>query len=79
MKDKRKSNQINVRFDPETYERLKRASSIQQHDAGQLCRILVEIALPFYESARSVEGLPQLQVAESPKRKRQLPEKRNAA
>jgi hypothetical protein len=55
----KKLNQVSVKFEAEFYERLKRACEIQQHRDGQLVRILVEWALPYYESARSVEALSE--------------------
>ena len=56
----KKSNQVNVRFEPEFYERLKEACSLQEHAEGQLVRILTEWALPFYEQCGSVKDLKHL-------------------
>jgi hypothetical protein len=53
---------VSAELHPETYKRLQRASEIQQHEDGQLERILIEWALPFYEQARSVEILYALDV-----------------
>ena len=53
---------VSAELDPETYKRLQRASEINQHDDGQLERILIEWALPFYEQARSVEILHAMEV-----------------
>lgn len=58
----KKTYQVNVHFDSTYYARLQEAASIQQHSYGQLCRILVEWALPFYEKARSVESLKYLAI-----------------
>jgi hypothetical protein len=49
--------QVGVRLEPELRERLSKACEIQQHREGQLARILIEWALPYYEEARSVEAL----------------------
>lgn len=61
-KNGKKQNQINVKLDAELYERFRAACEIQQHDNGQLARILIDFALPFYERARSVEALNKLGV-----------------
>jgi hypothetical protein len=53
----KKNQQINVKFDDDFRERFLAACEIQQHREGQLARILIEWALPFYERARSVEAL----------------------
>jgi hypothetical protein len=48
-------------IDPTLVERLRRACAFQEHSEEQLVRILIEWALPYYESVRSVEtlrGLP---------------------
>ena len=55
-----KSKQVNVHFQMAFFERLSAAAHIQQHAEGQLVRILVEWALPFYERTRSVEVLQHL-------------------
>lgn len=53
----KKVRQITVKMQPELYGRFEKACDIQQHRDGQLARILIEWALPFYERARSVEDL----------------------
>ena len=53
----KKSSQVNVRFEPEFYEQLQEACTYQQHAEGQLVRILVEWALPFYRQCQSVKDL----------------------
>lgn len=54
--------QISVTLSPELYARLRSACEIQEHSDGQLGRILIEWALPFYEKARSVEALKYLAI-----------------
>jgi len=56
----KKLSQVSVKFEADFYDRLKRACEIQQHRDGQLVRILVEWALPYYETARSVEALSEM-------------------
>lgn len=69
----KKLNQVSVKFEPDFYERLKRACEIQQHRDGQLVRILVEWALPYYETARSVEALAEVpRPPKRPKKKKSL-------
>jgi hypothetical protein len=53
----KKVRQIGVKLEPELYSRLEKACEIQLHRDGQLARILIEWALPYYEKARSVEAL----------------------
>lgn len=55
--NEKRERQVGMKLGPDLYARLSAASQIQQHRDGQLARILVEWALPFYEQARSVEGL----------------------
>lgn len=60
-KIRQKSNsdrQITVKVSTELHDRLVLACGYQEHREGQLARILIEWALPFYEKARSVERLP---------------------
>jgi hypothetical protein len=52
----KKVRQVGVKIEPELYARLTKACEIQQHREGQLARILIEWALPYYERARSVEA-----------------------
>ena len=59
-KDKKKQRQISVKLSEDLYARLRAAADIQEHTAGQLGRILIEWALPFYEKSRSVEALKYL-------------------
>lgn len=55
-KDKKKREaQVNVRLTPEFYKRLQKACELNEHKEGQLCRILIEWALPFYERTESVK------------------------
>ena len=65
----KKSNQVNVRFEPEFYERLKEACSLQEHAEGQLVRILTEWALPFYEQCGSVKDLKHFYPFKRPEEK----------
>lgn len=60
MTEKRLLRQVNVRIDDETYERLRIASEIQGHTEGQLCRLLIELALPLYERVRSLDAFKEL-------------------
>jgi hypothetical protein len=53
----KKVRQIGVKIESDLYARLIKACEIQQHREGQLARILIEWALPYYERARSVEAL----------------------
>jgi hypothetical protein len=64
----KKLHEVSAKFDHELFELLNRACSIQQHRRGQLVRILVEWALPYYEKARSVEALHATELR-LPKRK----------
>lgn len=57
-----KGRQISVTLSTDVYERLRSACEIQKHSDGQLARILIEWALPFYERARSVEVLQHLAI-----------------
>ena len=52
--------QISVNVNDALHARIHAACAIQDHAEGQLCRILIEWALPFYEKARSVEVLKRL-------------------
>ena len=65
----KKLKQVSAKFEQVFYERLKRACEIQQHRDGQLVRILVEWALPYYERARSVEALYTMPPPKGPKKK----------
>lgn len=65
MAETKKLYQVNIRIDHEFYERLRAASFIQGHAEGQLCRLLLEWALPVYERARSMEGLRHLENKEA--------------
>ena len=56
----KKLQQINVKMEDELRARFVEACEIQQHREGQLARILIEWALPFYERARSVEALRKI-------------------
>ena len=53
----KKDKQINVKMEGYFQERFEDACKIQHHSRGQLARILIEWARPFYEHARSVEAL----------------------
>lgn len=53
----KKVRQIGVKIEADLYARLAKACEIQEHRDGQLARILIEWALPYYEKARSVEAL----------------------
>ena len=57
---KSKNKQVTVTQPADLYARLRSACQIQKHSDGQLIRILVEWALPFYEQTRSVELLEHL-------------------
>lgn len=57
---KKREAQVNVRLTPEFYARLRKACALQEHKEGQLIRILVEWALPFYEQSESVKGLKSI-------------------
>jgi len=57
----KRGNRVGVNLDPEIYQRLLRACDLQKHREGQLAWILIEWALPYYEKARSVEGLQVLE------------------
>jgi hypothetical protein len=59
-KPAKKVKQITVKLEAELHQRLIQACGIQQHREGQLARILIDWALPFYEQARSVEQLHEL-------------------
>lgn len=52
--------QISVTLSTELRVRFREACEIQEHGEGQLARILIEWALPFYERTRSVEALKYL-------------------
>lgn len=52
--------QVSVTMAVDLYARFRSACEIQEHAEGQLARILIEWALPFYERARSVEALKYL-------------------
>lgn len=52
-----KRKQISVTLSMDLYARFRIACEMQEHSDGQLARILIEWALPFYERARSVEAL----------------------
>lgn len=58
--NRKKPFQVSVRFDEEFYERLQAACQLQEHAEGQLARILVEWALPFYELTKSVKKLREI-------------------
>lgn len=51
---------ISVTLSRDLYVRFRTACEMQEHSDGQLARILIEWALPFYERARSVEALKYL-------------------
>lgn len=55
-----KRRQISVTLSEEVHARFWGACEIQEHTEGQLARILIEWALPFYERTRSVESLKYL-------------------
>lgn len=55
-----KRRQVSVTMADDLYARFRSACEIQEHAEGQLARILIEWALPFYERARSVEALKYL-------------------
>lgn len=55
-----KRRQISVTLSEEVHTRFGVACEIQEHTEGQLARILIEWALPFYERTRSVEALKYL-------------------
>jgi hypothetical protein len=57
----KKVRQIGVKIESDLYARLIKACEIQQHREGQLVRILIEWALPYYERARSVEALDAIE------------------
>lgn len=57
----KKDKKVGLNLDPALYVRLARACSFQQHRDGQLARILVEWALPYYEQARGVDALNLVQ------------------
>lgn len=52
--------QISVTLPADVRVRFRTACEIQEHAEGQLGRILIEWALPFYERTRSVEALKYL-------------------
>ena len=57
----KKVRQIGVKIEADLYARLIKACEIQQHREGQLARILIEWALPYYERTRSVESLSEIE------------------
>ena len=56
-KKQKKGKQINVKMDQQLYEQLQTACALHEHAEGQLVRILVKWALPFYLRAGGVTGL----------------------
>jgi hypothetical protein len=61
---KKKRIQINIKLDDDLYRRLQAGCAISQHGEGQLCRLLVEWSLPFYELTRSMEKLQKVAAAD---------------
>jgi hypothetical protein len=53
----KRMHRVGVNLETELYDRLRKACGLQKHREGQLAWILIEWALPYYERARSVEGL----------------------
>jgi hypothetical protein len=73
MVKKRKTyDQISVKLSPKLHARLQTACEIQQHKEGQLCRILIEWSLPFYQLCRSVERLQMFTAIPHPEEESQL-------